>query len=71
VTGFHNIPPWGLSKPIVVRYYLNDDENNIYPKPLACFSILYLPTVHSNGKSFESHFAKALEVESIGFSDAS
>ena len=43
-TGFVSIPPWGLRKPIVLRY-LNDDEKKIYPEAMACFNILQLPTV--------------------------
>ena len=66
-TGFHSIPPWGLQKPVVIRY-LEDDENKIYPEAMACFNILKLPTVHSNCKVFEEHFLKALSIEGVGFS---
>jgi len=66
-TGFESIPPWGLRRPIVIRY-LDDDEKKIYPEAMACFNILQLPTVHGNAKSFKEHFMKALSIEGIGFS---
>ena len=69
-TGYSNIPPWGLGRQIVIKYHA-DDEDKIYPEAMVCFSILYLPTVHSNEASFICHFEKALDVEGVGFSASS
>lgn len=66
-TGFDTIPPWGLRKPMSVKY-LEDDEKKIYPEAMSCFNIIYLPTVYSNYECFKSNFLKALEIEGTGFS---
>uniref|UniRef100_A0A7M5XKK5 HECT domain-containing protein n=1 Tax=Clytia hemisphaerica TaxID=252671 RepID=A0A7M5XKK5_9CNID len=69
-TGFHNIPPWGMKKKIMIRY-LADDESKIYPESMSCFNIFYLPTVHSDFQKFKNDMLKAFEIEGIGFSSSS
>ena len=66
-TGFSSIPPWGLRNKISIKF-LADDDDKLYPEAMACFSILYLATVHSSEQGFIRHFEKALEIEGIGFS---
>ena len=66
-TGFAILPPWGLHKKICLKYF-NDDECKVYPEAMACFNILYLPTIHITQNAFDHHFDKALILEGIGFS---
>ena len=66
-TGFSSIPPWGLRNKISIKF-LADDNDKLYPEAMACFLILYLPTVHSSKQEFIQPFEKALETEGIGFS---
>ena len=65
VTGFENLPPWGISRLISVRY-LPDDNECSFPEA-CCFSILNLPTVHSSQKAFDEYFEKAFDVVGVGF----
>jgi len=67
VTGFSDVPPWGLKRKLKINF-LVDDDTKIYPEAMACFHILYLPTVHSNKDVFIEHFLKALDIEGTGFS---
>ena len=67
--GFFNIPPWGLKNKISINF-LADDNDKLCPEAMACFSILFLPTVHSSEKGFIQHFEKTLEIEGLGFSAA-
>ena len=67
VTGFTRIPPWKMEKGIILKY-LEDDDEKMLPESMACFNILYLPTVHSNQISFNKYFNQALEFEASGFS---
>ncbi len=47
----------GLEFPIELSYL---DEKETLPKAQACFSKLYLPTVHDSNHHFEDAFRKAL-----------
>ena len=67
VTGFEYLPPWGISRSISVRYFPDENERS-FPEASCCFSILNLPTVHSCQKAFDEYFAKAFDVERVGFS---
>ena len=48
--------------------FLTDDDNKIYPEAMACFHIMYLPTVHSTQEMFTKYFECALGYEGCGFS---
>ena len=54
-----------MEKGIILKY-LEDDEK-MRPESMACFNILYLPTVHSI-QIFNKYFHQALEFEASGFS---
>jgi len=64
-TGLSEIIPWEKKK--IAMKFLPDDESKIYPEAMACFNILYLPTVHSTQEAFSRHFSKALDIEGTGF----
>ena len=49
----------GLENPVKLSY-LPQDVNEVFPKAHACFSRLYLPTVHSCKEDFVEAFHKAL-----------
>ena len=52
----------------IILKYLEDDDEKMLPESMACFNILYLPTVHLNQISFNKYFNQALEFEASGFS---
>ena len=52
----------------IILKYLEDDDEKMLPESMACFNILYLPTVHSNQISLNKNFNQALEFEASGFS---
>lgn len=59
VTGLSAIPPMGLENAIELSY-LPQDIKEIFPKAQACFSKLYLPTIHNCKEEFQDAFHKAL-----------
>eukprot|EP00794_Sanderia_malayensis_P001737 gene1737-1934_t len=65
-TALQSIPPWGLSKNIVVKF-LEDDDEKLFPEAMVCFQIIYLPTVHTSKLTFCKYLSQALEYESLGF----
>ena len=56
-----------MEKGIILKY-LEDDDEKMRPESMACFNILYLPTVHSIQISFNKYFHQTLEFEASGFS---
>ena len=67
VTGSTRIPPWKMEKGIILKCFEDDDEK-MFAESMACFNILYLPTIHSCQMSFSKYFNQALEFEASGFS---
>ena len=67
VTGFDIVPPWGLHNKVAVKF-LMDDESKVYPESMACFNLVYVPTVHSTQETFNKYFESALNYEVCGFS---
>ena len=51
ITAKRTICPWGLKKPIIVKF-LVDDETKMLPGVTTCFYILLIPLVHTSKMSF-------------------
>lgn len=50
ITAKRTVPPWGLEKPIIVKF-LADDETKMLPEATTCFDILTIPVVYTSKMS--------------------
>ena len=49
-------------------YFLEDYDEKILPKSVACFNILYVSIVHSDQIPFNKYFNQGLKYGASGFS---